>query len=58
MLLIQLLKHCRRGHYANGTTNADTWWRSLLTNAPASECMAGDHPPTAYYSSAFEAEDV
>jgi hypothetical protein len=30
VLAMSLLKRCRRGHYADGSTNADTYWRSLL----------------------------
>ena len=29
LLTVQLLKRNRRGHYANGTSNADTFWMSV-----------------------------
>lgn len=29
LLSVQLLKRNRRGHYANGSTNADTFWMSV-----------------------------
>ena len=40
LLSIQLLKRNRRGHYANGSDNAATFWKSvglLATKALASE---------------------
>lgn len=57
MVTLQLLKASRRGHYAAGATNADTWWRSLLAGAPPSATLPGAHPPASYYSSRYEAED-
>ncbi|KAI8475993.1 MAG: hypothetical protein J3K34DRAFT_453232 [Monoraphidium minutum] len=56
MVSLRLLKRCRRGHYADGATNADTWWRSLLAGAGAGEALAGRHPPADYYSSPYEEE--
>ena len=29
LLSVQLLKRNRRGHYANGSSNADTFWMSV-----------------------------
>ena len=58
MVTVQLLKHCRRGHYADGTTNADTWWRALLRGAPGGQTLPGAHPPAAYYSSPYEGDGV
>ena len=29
LLTVQLLKRNRRGHYANGSSNADTFWMSV-----------------------------
>ncbi|GIL50959.1 hypothetical protein Vafri_7032 [Volvox africanus] len=58
ILHIHLLKVCRRGHYVPGTTNADTWWRSLWSNCPASETLKRRHPPTKYYWSDYEEDDL
>ena len=30
LLTVQLLKRNRRGHYANGSSNADTFWMSVI----------------------------
>jgi hypothetical protein len=57
MVTVRLLKLCRRGRYAAGTTNADTWWRALLAGAPPGQALPGAHPPAAYYSSPYEPED-
>jgi hypothetical protein len=55
---MQLLKRNRRGHYSNGTTAADTFWFSLLAAAKGCDRLPGPHPPTCYYSSAYEADDL
>lgn len=51
VLTVSLLKRCRRGHYATGTTNANTWWRSVWAAAdcPPGEALTQAHPPTTYY---------
>lgn len=56
MVQLRLLKRCRRGHYADGATNADTWWGSLLRGAAPGEALPGCHPPAAYYHSPYEQE--
>jgi len=38
-------------------TNADTFWRGLLKDAPASMRMPEGPPPVRYYSCAYEADD-
>jgi hypothetical protein len=58
ILHMQLLKRNRRGHYSNGTTAADTFWYSLLAAAKGGDRLPGPHPPTCYYSSAYEADDL
>ncbi|GLC36971.1 hypothetical protein PLESTB_000172800 [Pleodorina starrii] len=58
VLQLQLLKLCRRGHYAAGTTNADTWWRSLWAYCPPAESLQRRHPPTRYYWSEYEESDL
>jgi hypothetical protein len=54
VLEITLLKLSRRGQYANGETNADTYWRAVLKAAGEKETLALDHAPSAYYKSHFE----
>jgi hypothetical protein len=39
ILHLALLKASRRGHYSPGQTNAETFWRALLANAPAQEVL-------------------
>jgi hypothetical protein len=58
ILYVQLLKRNRRGHYSNGTTAADTFWFSLLAAAKGADRLPGPHPPTCYYSSAYDADDL
>lgn len=41
VLHVHLLKRNRKGHYLPGTTNADTWWRSLLAPAGPLETVQG-----------------
>ncbi|KAF6254870.1 hypothetical protein COO60DRAFT_1641961 [Scenedesmus sp. NREL 46B-D3] len=55
---MQLLKRNRRGHYSNGATAADTFWFSLLAAARGTDRLPGPRPPTCYYSSAYEADDL
>lgn len=54
VLELILLKRNRRGNYADGTTNADTFWRSLLKTAPDSEVLQIKYPPSNYYWSFCE----
>ena len=54
ILEIQLLKRNRRGQYANGCTNADTFWYALLANAKGNHRLALDQPPAEYYKSDWE----
>ncbi len=49
VLEIVLLKRCRRGHYGDRATNADTFWRAVLAAEPKGETLALEHPPTSYY---------
>jgi CS domain len=49
VLEIVLLKRNRKGNYQDGTTNADTFWKSVVKNAPEKEVLALEHPPTSYY---------
>lgn len=57
VLEIVLLKKNRRGHYDNGCTNADTYWRTLLAeSADATTPALPLHAPTAYYDSEYEIE--
>ncbi|KAG2496941.1 hypothetical protein HYH03_004947 [Edaphochlamys debaryana] len=58
VLTLQLLKRCRRGSYAPGATNADTWWRSLWADQPQGETIQRRHPPTAYYWTEYEEDDL
>ena len=54
MLEIQLLKRNRRGQYSNGSTNADTFWFSLLADRNGRERLALERPPDAYYRTDWE----
>ena len=63
VLEISLLKRFRRGNYANGKTNADTFWFSILRAADETEARAAPRvgsrrlalaaPPQAYYDSEY-----
>jgi len=67
VLEISLLKRFRRGNYANGETNADTFWFSILRADYGTEARAGSAPrekvgsrrlalatpPQAYYDSEY-----
>ena len=50
MLHACLLKRNRRGNYANGCTNADTFWRAMFKSHPADEAILLQFPPSQYYS--------
>ena len=54
ILHITLLKRSRRGNYADGTSNAHTFWCSILKQQPPAECIALQRPPLAYYNSYWE----
>jgi hypothetical protein len=56
VLEITLLKYSRRGQYANGETNADTFWKSVLKTAQETEIICLRHPPSNYYTSHYEVD--
>lgn len=56
VLEITLLKYSRRGQYANGETNADTFWKSVLKTAQETEIICLQHPPSNYYTSYYEVD--
>lgn len=56
VLEISLLKRNRRGNYADKTTNADTFWHSVLKSAPIGEKLMLQNVPTTYYWSPYEAD--
>ncbi|CAG9464087.1 unnamed protein product [Pedinophyceae sp. YPF-701] len=54
VLEIALLKRSRRGFYAAGETNYDTYWRSVLADPdrlPPGEALPSGPPPSLYYAS-------
>ena len=51
-----LLKRSRRGCYANGHTNADTFWYAVFRDARMQERISADAVPSAYYKSYFESD--
>lgn len=57
VLHVSLLKRWRRGRYAPGTTNADTFWRSVFVGARPEDSLPPGPPPAKYYASAYEADD-
>jgi len=57
VLEISLLKRNRRGHYENGTTNADTFWRSLLTDDVQIFALPSN-VPNEYYDTEYEIDSV
>ncbi|KAL6777062.1 hypothetical protein ACKKBF_B20070 [Auxenochlorella protothecoides x Auxenochlorella symbiontica] len=56
ILEIVLLKRHRRGNYADGETNATTFWYAVTRNAGTDARLALEHPPPGYYSSHWEGE--
>jgi len=56
VLELQLLKRCRRGQYAAGATNADTFWYALLGGRSGRERLPLEHPPASYYKTEYERE--
>ncbi|KAK3265120.1 hypothetical protein CYMTET_26177 [Cymbomonas tetramitiformis] len=57
ILEITMLKRYRKGSYADGKTNADTFWYSVFQKAPEDAVLALDCPPTTYYSTPYDQED-
>lgn len=49
VLEIVMLKRSRRGQYANGETNADTFWHAVIESAREMEMLPFVQPPTSYY---------
>jgi hypothetical protein len=56
VLEIALLKKNRRGHYDDGCTNADTYWRTLLAQSSAYAPTLPLRAPSAYYDTEYEIE--
>lgn len=57
VLEVVMLKRCRRGNYEKGTTNADTFWMSVLKSAADFERLQLKSPPNSYYWSPHEELD-
>lgn len=53
-----LLKASRKGCYAPGTTNADTFWDRVWAKALQQDCLPGAAAPLHYYSSGFEDDEA
>ena len=47
ILHLQLLKQCRRGHYPDGCSNADAFWRGVLATCGPEESLPAGPPPVA-----------
>lgn len=58
VLEILLLKRSRRGHYADGETNADTFWKAVTTNAQEDQRLIVQAIPSQYYWTACDFEDI
>ena len=54
MLQLVLLKRNRRGFYAQGCCNSDTFWWSLLAGRGAGERLPGENVPPEYYKTEWE----
>ena len=54
---VTLLKASRRGHYAPGTTNADTYWDRVWAKALPQDRLPSAQPPLQYYSSSIFDDD-
>jgi CS domain len=54
---VTLLKASRRGHYAPGTTNADTYWDRVWAKALPQDRLPTAQPPLHYYSSSIFDDD-
>lgn len=57
VLEVSLLKRSRRGCYAAGETNADTFFRSVVRQGPPGMELPPGPVPTAYYFSYSEDGD-
>jgi len=58
VLEVVLLKRSRRGNYADGQTNADTFWKSVVKGAAERETLCLEQPPTAYYWTLCDGDDT
>lgn len=56
MMEIILMKRSRRDNYADGESNADTFWKSVLAKTIESHTLQIEHPPLVYYWSFYEEE--
>ena len=56
VLHLTMPKRNRRGNYANQCSNADTFWRSIMKDAPQQECLNMAYPPDKYYALPIEEE--
>lgn len=54
---VTLLKASRRGRYAPGATNADTFWDRVWAKALPQDRLPSPQPPLRYYSSSVFDED-
>jgi len=58
VMYMVLLKRNRKGHYADGSTAANTFWYSLLAGGQGADRLQLQHPPNHYYTSPYEADDL
>ena len=49
LLHVNMLKSNRKGHYADGCTNADTFWFSLFQGRSGADRLPLTYPPDNYY---------
>lgn len=54
MLEVIMLKRNRRGSYEKGSSNADTFWKTVIRDAAPHEMLQLDYPPLSYYSAPCE----
>lgn len=58
IITVNLLKRNRRGHYANGTNNSHTYWRSLIKCETHPQAVLPiDAPPDKYYFCEYDKDD-
>lgn len=57
VLEIVLLKRHRRGNYADGETNATTFWPCVVRGAGSDARLALEQAPLAYYRTAWEGQE-
>ena len=58
IITVNLLKRNRRGHYANGTNNSHTYWRSLIKCETHPQAVLPiDAPPANYYFCEYDKDD-